>query len=141
MLFGILNCVDRNNCNSKAIGLYDILQEGGMSTHTGISASDKDLFPTFKQMCSLVTIDVMGWTCLRVGELYDSDEIEALINAQEEVMDDVWLEHIYGQRGRVLNEVWLEKVTQRAGRFVFDSTELRAVIFKQSGVQVRHMKQ
>ena len=54
------------------------------------------------------------------------------------MLEDVWLEAIYGSVGRMSNDKWLDKVTSPKARFVFDATALRAEIFRHSGVSVKH---
>ena len=59
MCMGVLAC--GGTPKEKAEVFYGILQDGGMSAHTHISASDKDMEPTFKKMCALSTIELFMW--------------------------------------------------------------------------------
>jgi len=44
------------NPKDKAEIFYGILQEGGITAHSFISASDKDIVPIFEKMCNLATV-------------------------------------------------------------------------------------
>lgn len=72
MLYGILHCADKKIPTEKAKGLYNVLQEGGMEVHNNISATDKDMEPTFAKICALVTIDIFNFSSVKT--VYDEDE-------------------------------------------------------------------
>ena len=59
LCYGVLHC--GGTVKEKAEVFYAILQDGGMSAHTFISATDKDLAPAFERMCLLCTVYLFQW--------------------------------------------------------------------------------
>ena len=57
------------------------------------------------------------------------------------MLEDVWIEALYGHHATLQNETWLEKVSQtKECKFVFNATLLREKLFEKAGVQVKHSK-
>ena len=139
MLFGLLHCVDNKKPLAKAHGLYDILQDGGMAVHANISAADKDMKPNFKKLCQFVTTHVIEFSSV-AKNLYDQTELDKLEDAFEVVLEEDWLEDVYGLNGNLVNATWIEKVTSPKGRWIFDAAELRKKIFAKAGVPTKHIK-
>lgn len=140
MLYGILHCADRKIPTEKAKGLYDVLQEGGMTVHENISATDKDMKPAFSKLCSFVTTDIFNFSNVKVS--FDEGEIESLEEGFEDALDDEtigWLEVVYGVKSTLPNATWMEKVTKE-GKWVFDATAMRALVFKLAKVDTKHIK-
>ena len=63
--------------------------------------------------------------------MLSADNLEALI-------EDVFLEHVYGAKSRLPNAEWLEKVGSKEGKWIFDATLLREKVFAQAGVDKLH---
>lgn len=93
-MFGLLHCQDLKCNANKNVAFYDILNEGGMERHTHISAGDKDLKPCFVKMCQLVTCELFDFSHLKIS--YSDDEKDQLKEAAELVLEDEWLEEMYG---------------------------------------------
>ena len=137
MMFGLLHCQDvKKSCN-KIDAFYEILNEGGMTKHQHISAGDKDLKPTFKKMCALVTCELFDFSGLKVS--YEKADRKELESSALSLMEDQWLEDMYGSASTLQNEAWVEQM-KRVGKWIFDASELRARLFKESGVEVKHLK-
>lgn len=59
---GLLLCAsERKDFSDKAEVFYGLLQEGGITKHTFISASDKDFPPVFEKMCRLATVELFDF--------------------------------------------------------------------------------
>jgi hypothetical protein len=130
-----LKCMGLIHCGGspreKAEYLYNLLQDGGLSAHTFISAADKDLEPTFEKICLLATVHLFEW-----AEEFNSfegpfkDNYDTLSGAHEDLREDVFLEAIYGNENKLDNDVWLKNITDKA-KWVFTAKEVRKQVFKQ----------
>ena len=130
MLFGLLHCVDRKTPTEKALGFYDILQDGGMAFHSRVCGNDRDIKPNFTKLCLFVTKDLFEFSSVK--PIYDEEEVQLLEDAIVEVLEDDdegWLTAVYDTKGSLRNEAWVEKVTKE-GKWVFDATALRARVFR-----------
>lgn len=135
LCMGIISC--GGTPKEKAEVFYGILQEGGLQAHTHISASDKDIEPTFKKMGSLCTVDLFKWANEFTGvECPFDDSADSLVSCLEDLREDIFLEAIYGQETKLDNEVWLKKICE-SGKWIFNSKDLRKAIFKQAEVQYK----
>lgn len=56
---GLLHCGAKPY--SKAEEFYNLLQEGGLTHHKWISATDKDMFPVIEKLCLLTTTHLFDW--------------------------------------------------------------------------------
>ena len=56
------------------------------------------------------------------------------------MLEEDWLEDVYGLNGNLVNATWIEKVTSPKGRWIFDAAELRKKIFAKAGVPTKHIK-
>ena len=125
-MWALLHCQGSND--SKAVAFYEILQEGGLSAHEQISASDKDFAPAFERICKFVSEDVIKFSVDLMGaeSLYSQDEIAKLVNPEliEILREDVWLDQVYGNTSRVHNEEWLKAVAKTAS-WIFKPAECR----------------
>ena len=73
ILFGLLHCIDSKSPFDKSVGLYEVLQDGGLEKHERISAGDKDFKPTFYKLCSFATSDIFKVSDVEVE--YSDDEV------------------------------------------------------------------
>lgn len=89
-------------------------------------------------MCALVTTELFDFASSVKVEYTDGEKKE-LNDAAEVVLEDQWLEEMYGAASTLQNEAWIEKIS-KAGKWVFDAAELRARLFKESAVTVKHIK-
>ena len=57
-MFGLIHCP--GTTKDKAKVLYGLIQDGGLANEENVrvSASDKDLIPVFKKLCTLASIDI-----------------------------------------------------------------------------------
>ena len=67
MIYGLMHCQDHRKMTNKANAFYEILQEGGFERHHFISATDKDLKPAFKKLCSLITVELFDFCPVKVS--------------------------------------------------------------------------
>ena len=114
-----------------------MLQDGGLEAHKMISATDKDMAPTFEKLCTFATMDVFGMAEDEVERIYSTEKEEQLKEQIEVVLEDDWLEEVYGSASRLENDVWLKALQGKAG-WVFDSTELRRRLFEKAGLSIQH---
>lgn len=99
LLYGILHCQDVRKLTNKSTALYELLQEGGFSHHNFIAAADKDLPKVFAKLCHLVTLDLFDFSPVKVK--YDHDEREQLAQAVDSVLENQWLEDMYGVKAKL----------------------------------------
>lgn len=97
--FALLHCGGKPK--DKSVALYDILQEGGLTAHTQISAGDKDLIPIFQKICEFVTKDVFELTAAIDGGVeqpYAAQDVSKVLDKEniEIVREEQWLEEVYG---------------------------------------------
>ncbi len=137
LLFGVLHCRDKVKCERKAIGFYDILQEGGMESHAHISAGDKDFEPVWRKLVEFCTTDLFDMAKLKVK--YSDDEAKQIEDVIEEMSED-FLDAMYGNNSSLKNDAWMEKIMSPACIYMFDAAEIRRIAFEKSGVDVKHIK-
>jgi len=56
-----------------------------------------------------------------VEDFYDDETLDKMLSAEsmETLIEDVFLEHVYGAKSRLNNEEWLEKVGSKEGKWIF----------------------
>ena len=138
LLFGVLHCRDKAKCERKAIGFYDILQEGGMESHAHISAGDKDFEPVWRKIVEFCTTDLFDMA-KEVKTKYSDAEAKQIEDVIEEMSED-FLDLMYGNNSSLKNDAWLEKILSAECIYVFDAAEIRRIAFEKSNVTVKHMK-
>lgn len=111
ILFGMLHCRDKSRPERKAVGFYEVLQDGGLQNHQHISAGDKDLEPTFQKLCEFATIDVFEAAKLKTVNYSEADK-NKLTESAESVLEE-WLDFMYGNKSTLSNDVWMEKILSR----------------------------
>ena len=114
----------------KAVALYNILQEGGLSQHEQITATDKDFKPNFIRLASLATKDIFKLAHelgSDVPDYYDDDECARMISEDnmEQLIEEEFLEAVYGAKSRLENEVWLKNVSDKKSKWIFTVDEFR----------------
>lgn len=132
---GIIHC--GGTPREKAEVFYAVLQDGGLSAHTFISAADKDMAPVFEKICALSTVHLFDW-CYDITQ-YEcpfADNYDALKSCHEDLREDVFLEAIYGSDNKLDNDVWLKNICEK-GKWVFNSKEVRKAVFKQAEVSYK----
>lgn len=127
----------------KATALYNILQDGGLAAHEMITATDKDFRPCFMRLCKLASKDIFKLAHSlgeEIEDLYDDECCDTLLSSDnmDIMIEDIFLEHVYGASSRLTNEVWLEKVTHEDGQWIYTVEQLRDLILKSAGVDKRH---
>ena len=135
-LFGCLHCVQKKP-HAKAVALYEVLQDGGLEAHTQISASDKDMAPTFNKLAELVTVDIFMLAEDEIEKMYSVEEEQELRDHFEEVLEDMWLDDVYGPASRLDNELWL-KAVETKGKWIFQSDEFRKKLFEVCSFDTLH---
>lgn len=124
---GLLLCASEpKDLSDKAKVFYGLLQEGGISKHTFISASDKDFPPVFEKLCRLATVELFDFAHEFAGVEcpYSKEDLTKLAEAHEHLREEKLLEEIYGSNSKLDNKEWLEAVTQKA-KWVLNSKTLR----------------
>ena len=102
----------------KAAVFYNVLQEGGVDKNPQIGAEDKDFRPCFIKMCKLATCDIFK-LAVKFGEnirdFYTDSECAQMVNEEnlEAMIEDHFLEVVYGMTSRITAEDWMEKVSDK----------------------------
>ena len=106
ILFAILN--SPGSVDYKSEVLYSILQEGGVEKQTHITAGDKDIAPVIAKMIKLVTVDLMQLIQDIDGDhpMDLEDKAEEIDYATDELLEEYYLEPIYGTANRLTYEEW-----------------------------------
>jgi hypothetical protein len=128
---------------AKAVALYNILQEGGLEAHDQITATDKDFKPNFIRLCSLATKDIFKLAHElgeEVAEHYTEDECATMLSEDnmEALIEDEFLEAVYGAKSRLENEVWLTNVSDKKAKWIFTAEEMRTKVLAQAGIEKKH---
>ena len=136
-LWGLMHCGGLNR--NKAIGLYGVLQEGGIDAHEFIAAGDKDLNPVFEKICAMACWDVFtaGAQIGGIDTIYSDSDIESLKNEIEAFREDVFLEDVFGVQSRLANEEWLEAVSKKAV-WIFNAATIRKKLFELASLEDKH---
>ncbi len=138
LLFGVLHCRDKAKCERKAIGFYDILQEGGMESHGHISAGDKDFEPVWRKLVEFCTTDLFDMA-KEVKTKYSDAEAKQIEDVIEDMQED-FLDLMYGNNSSLKNDAWLEKILSPDCIHVFDAAEIRRIAFEKAEVEAKHIK-
>lgn len=57
---------------------------------------------------------------------------------QEKILEDEWLENVFGTKSSLQNQEWLDKVTNDdRSSFVYQVKELRAMILEKAELEVK----
>jgi len=119
------------------------LQEGGLSAHEQITATDKDFKPAFERLCRLATKNIFKLAHAfgeDVADFYEDADVENMLSNDniEVLIEDVFLEHVYGAKSRLPNEEWLEKVGSKEGKWIYCAEEFRNKLMETAGVEKKH---
>lgn len=140
-IFALLHCSAKNEV--RAVAFYNILQEGGLTAHTQISAQDKDFAPAFAKIVKYATATIFEWAQKDGADVespaYSEEEIAKLLNDEnvEILREDHWLDDVYGHGSRLDNDQWLEKVA-KGGFWLIDPTACRDKAFETASIDKRH---
>jgi len=131
--YGLLLCSGKPR--DKAECFYNILQDGGLTAHTFITATDKDIHPIFEKMCLLVTVHLFEFMKETLNMENDWESIEdKLCAAHEKVREDMFLDEVFGSNSKMANEPFLEAVSKKT-MWVFNSNDLRRKVFEAAEVK------
>ena len=133
--FGLLHCADRSDPRDKAMGFFDLLQDGGIEKHQFINFEDRDLPPRFARLCKMATTEVFSCPKCPVPNSYSSSE--STLNGAIENIQETWLDDVHGDYGTLKVQAWLENVCSQ-GYYIFDVNDLRQRIFKEAGVDYNY---
>lgn len=133
MCYGLILC--SGSPREKAEVFYAVLQDGGLTAHTFISAADKDLPPAFEKICLLATVHLFEFARDFSGiECPFEDDFDKLREAHEDLREDKFLDEVYGQaQSKLDNEVWLKAVSDKT-KWLFHSKDVRKLVFEQAKV-------
>ena len=137
LLYAILHCQDSKVPKNKARALYEILQDGGFQRHPSINWKDKDIPPTLQKLCTFATTELFGFCSVK--QFYTEEEKDKLRDVFEYVQEELWVDKIWGDSSTLANEEWLNRSLNEDVRFIFNAKDLRQLIFKQSGVKIKHV--
>jgi hypothetical protein len=136
LAYGIILC--GGTPREKAEVFYAVLQDGGLSAHTFISASDKDLKPVFEKMCLLATIHLFEWAKEFTGiECNFENSFDAIRLVHEDLREDRFLDEVYGEAASKLdNDVWLKNICDKS-KWIFNSKDLRKAVFEAAQIEYK----
>ena len=112
-----------------------MLQEGGLSAHTFITAGDKDLQDVFQKLVELATVEVFTW-CYDITQ-YEcpfEEHFDALRSCHEDLREDRFLEDIFGTNTKLDNDPYMKNLCEKSS-WIFSAKEMRKEVFKQAEVQ------
>ena len=87
------------------------------------------MIPTFNKLAEFVTIDIFKLAEDEIEKMYSADQEQELRDHFEEVLEDMWLDDVYGPASRLDNELWL-KAVETKGKWIFESNEFRKKLFE-----------
>jgi len=136
MCYGIILC--QGTPREKAEIFYAVLQDGGLTAHTFISAADKDLPDVFEKMCLLSTVHLFEWAKEFTGmDCPFEDDFDKLRECHEDLREDRFLDEVYGQsQSKLDNDVWLKAICDKS-KWIFISKEIRKAVFEQTKVSYK----
>ena len=133
---GLLLCASESkDFLDKAEVFYALLQEGGITKHTFISASDKDFPPVIEKLCRLATVELFEFAREFAGIEcpYSEGDLTKLAEIHETIREEKLLEDVYGNASKLDNKEWLEAVSKN-GKWILNSKTLRQEVFKHAKV-------
>ena len=104
--------------------------------HDQISANDKDFKPAFIKLCKLATVEIFKLAHQLgqgISDYYEEDEYELMVSNEtmETMIEERFLETVYGAQSRVSGETWLENVSDGdKAEWILKAGDLREMIFK-----------
>ena len=139
--FGLFHC--QGKPEAKAICLYNILQDGGLEAHEQISAGDKDFKPNFIRLAALASKNIfklaneLGSDC---PDYYTDEDCETMLNEDnvEVLVEDHFLEGVFGAKSRLENDQWLKQVQSKECKWIFTVDEFREKILEVAGIEKKH---
>lgn len=129
--------------NEKAVALYNILQDGGLEAHEQITATDKDFKPNFEKLARLSSKEIFNLAYLfgdGVEEYYDGAEYGKMCSDEtmDVMIEDMFLEQVYGAASRLTNEAWLEKVSSEECAWIYTADQMREKVLTTAEVDKKH---
>jgi len=106
ILFAILN--SPGSVEYKSEVLYSVLQEGGVEKQKFMTAGDKDIPPVIAKLIKLVSVDLIQLIQDLDGDhpMDLEDKAEEIDYATDELLEENYLEPIYGTASRLSYEEW-----------------------------------
>lgn len=136
-VFGLLHCGGQPK--DKATHFFAILQEGGVTKHQFISATDKDLEPIWNKVCGFATTELFT-AAAQIGgidEIYTKAEKASLEEQVEAFREDVFLEEVYGVASRLETEEWCEVIATKCN-WCFNTVQIRKKMFELASIDEKH---
>jgi len=118
VLFALLTCPGK--IADKTEHFFNEIQEGGTAVHKQVSAGDKDMEPVFEKIVCLATWGMFVSLSGEIGELYYEDECNSMRELVPTLLEDCFLEDVFGSASRLDTEEWVKKMVT-TGKWVFDS--------------------
>ena len=135
VLFAILNC--QGKTADKTEHFFNEIQEGGTAVHKQVSAGDKDMEPVFEKICGLASFELFQFPNSFADGLYSAEECDNIKDIVPTLLEDQFLEAVFGPASRLETEEWVKKMVKDA-KWVFDSDELRKRLIELAELDVRY---
>ena len=135
ILFAFLNCAGDLKYKSQA--LYSVLQEGGESQHTHISASDKDIVPTFTKLIKLCTTELaqLMFEVDRVTQSELQGKDKDINGTLDSIIDENYLDALFGHHSKLTYEAWIEESSKpQIAKVFYAVNNLRNLVFAKAGI-------
>ena len=142
ILFGFLNCA--GDFKHKSVALYGILQEGGESQHTFLSASDKDIVPTITKLIKLCTSELaqLMFEVDRVAPSEVQGKVKEIDGTAESIIDENYLDPIFDHNSKLQYEEWVEESKKpQITKVFYEVNNLRNLIFTKAGISFAESQQ
>jgi len=122
--------------------LYGLLAEGGLENKKNVqmSASDKDLEPVFRKLCSFATFNIFNLSS-RFGDVpwfYTDEEASQILMGHQVLREENYLEAIFGQLSIQKNDAWLAKHTEVEVAWLFDASQIRRMLLEVASIENKH---
>ena len=131
ILFGLLHCPGSNSRKSET--LYGVFQYGGKEKQAFLTANDKDIAPNIENLMRFVTLDLVTLMndITSIHPMDTEDKAEDFSYIVEEVIEEAFLEYLFGLKSRITYEEYMQVVqtNQKITEVWFKPEMLRAFLF------------
>ena len=137
MYFGLLHCVREKQAAGQVF--YQLLQQGGTTCHTWISADDKDSTAAFDRLvyfCTKMIMDAYGKFGGGVNK-YTKEELQQVRGAIDELKEQ-WIDGIFDVDSKLDARDWIEKAASTENKWALEPKELRERVFEKAGLDWRY---
>ena len=136
VMFGMLHSANLSDSRDRCIGLFELLQDGGIEKHQFCTASDKDIPPRFDQLFGMVSTKLFTCDAVPIQNSYSNDDLMELERGFENVRE-TWLDDVHDCTNVLKSQDWIRMVTMN-GSYIFDASEVRQKLFTEAGIDMNH---